>query len=427
MPKAANKFRARASALIILSLWSLIFGRPAVSEKNLKEWHCSARIEVKGPERYKGFFLNERIYENSRPDLADLRIVDQKNEFVPYYMIKGYSTKSENKTYYNSQLIKRFKQDGKLFFDFRITPLLKTADIMGNQLKLDLPEQNFLKIVEVYGSYDGNDWEKVTNDQLYRIDGLIKDEIKLGDVEKYTYYRIILPENTDNIRLSVLQLIYLNVQEDWTVFQRSSRLEYKITNKSNDTIVTISNPQHLKVGRIVLAAPGNFRREYQIFDNPEMKRPLKRGAIYNLKFQDLNISDTEIDMADSPCSAPVIILKIFNNDNRPLQFTKLYTDYYIDQIIFEAPGPARGRDQGLWLYFGNPQANPPVYDLSFVKFHILKEPLAIVNLTDFKITKLEATPLESKEDLHRLFNIVIIVIALLLIIFLIRKLNIQRT
>jgi hypothetical protein len=403
---------------IFLSIVIFVFSLVVIAENKLEQWRGSAEIAQTGTtHRYTAFYLTEQIYEHSRPDLADLRIVDQNYEFVPYVVINGYNTTEESQTIYNSQLIKQFKKKGNTFFDFQLIPLLKNADITGNQLKLTLPAQNFLINIDIYGSYDGNTWEKFSNDQLYRVDDLVKEQIVFSAIEKFTYYRIVILNNINNLQLQNLQLINKNIKSDWSGFQKTSQLDYKVTAESGDTIVTINNPQHLKVKRLVITATGNFRRAYQVFDTPGMDHLIKTGDIYNLKFQDLNITETAIDLADNPCSSPKIKLKIINHDNRPLSISNIQTEFYLDQIVFEDSG-----NQDYRLYFGNPEARPPVYDLESFKSHILKEPMNSANLGELVIKPKVVSP-KSKLNLSLIFNIVITAIALLLIIFLVKKLN----
>ncbi len=407
---------------LLIPLLAIIcpLGQLTLAGNNLDQWRGSAQISGPETHHYKAFFLNQPVYENCRPDLADLRIVDGNHEFVPYIVVEGYGSERESETIYPGRLIKEFKKKANRFFDFQISPPHQNVDITGNEIKLALPAENFLKKIEVYGSYDGIQWEKIGSAQVYRVDDLIKDRIDLSKPEKFSYYRIIILNNTENIQFQALQLIDKNLRRDWAAFQRTTRLNFEIINKTDHSLLTINNSRNLKIKRLSLAVTGNFNRKYLVYSDRDMEQPLQSGFIYNLKFQDLNISETAIELADNLCSSPVIKLKIINLDNRPLRITDLQIEYYIDQIIFEDSGTPPYR-----LYFGNSKARHPVYDMEFFRPHILKEPADSLNLTDFRIAKPKTIPADSKFNLSLIFNIVIVGIALFLIVFLVKKFNRQ--
>ncbi len=405
---------------IIFCMFFFIVAQLITAKSVMPDWTGSVRIKLTGPERYQAFFLPEKVYEISKPDLSDLRLTDQQGAAIPYFIVNGFNIAEQYKTEYHSSLIKTFTKKENTFFDFRIRPLRQNLDVTGDQLQFELPDNNFLRELQVYGGYDGTAWEYVTTGQLYRVDDLIKDRIYLNSIEKYTYYRIIIQKNIENLSFKNLVLIQENFRADWTRFQKNTQLTYQIKDQPRETVITIQNPQHLKIKRFLIAADGNFRREYRVYVGSEMNSTIATGEIYNLQFQDLNISQTSINISSNPYVASVIQIKIMNDDNRPLKIGGIQTEYYLDQVIFE-----NTTTPVIRLYFGNPKADKPIYDLQSYREHVLKEHIGTATLDDFQVNQPKET-LETPPYLTIIFNIVIAVIAVLLIVFLLIKLNSQK-
>lgn len=122
--------------------------------------------------------------------------------------------------------VKKEKDDS--IFDFEVTPLGKNVDIRGNSLKVSLPNENFLKHVEVYGSYDSIGWERVKLDDLYRIDSLTKDTIELDDKYSFRYYRLKVLNNVEGLSFPQMQLSNVISDLQWRDFQKSATPKYEL-------------------------------------------------------------------------------------------------------------------------------------------------------------------------------------------------------
>jgi hypothetical protein len=53
-------------------------------------WNAARNILVQGERPYKEFYLDGRVYRYAREDLFDLRIQDDKGDFVPFLIMDGY-------------------------------------------------------------------------------------------------------------------------------------------------------------------------------------------------------------------------------------------------------------------------------------------------------------------------------------------------
>ena len=100
-------------------------------------------IKITGKSAYKQFFLTEDIYENSKNNLGDIRIIDKNGKEVPYVIETGkeqekYSEKVVAKAKIDEVLTKKDKME--FIVKFNSDNSLK--DIIGNRLAL-IASKNF--------------------------------------------------------------------------------------------------------------------------------------------------------------------------------------------------------------------------------------------------------------------------------------------
>lgn len=54
------------------------------ASEDINNWKFYKEINYTNNSRYKSFFINEQIYKNSKEDLSDIRIINDKNEFMNF-------------------------------------------------------------------------------------------------------------------------------------------------------------------------------------------------------------------------------------------------------------------------------------------------------------------------------------------------------
>lgn len=202
--------RARAAVLLAVLGGLLLFtsAYPAegtaaatgLAEKaDSGQWKFSRAIGIPEPAPYYEVYLDEGVYGSAAEDLRDLRITSSTGEPVPYYLESGEGTVEERSTAYSSILIRRADQGADTLLDYRITPLAEHVDIQGNKLVFELPDESFLKHVEVWGGYDGNAWEPLAKGDLYATNGLSADSIELEGSYKFSFYRLVVKSNPEGL------------------------------------------------------------------------------------------------------------------------------------------------------------------------------------------------------------------------------------
>jgi hypothetical protein len=125
----------------------------------------------------------------------------------------------------------------------------------------------------------------------------------------------------------------------------------------------ITLPQHpLPVGKLTFAVPGAyFKRQVTLSEEvPDPRgnlcpRTLASGTW--LRRPEQKESTLSLQLASPPLSA-VLMLEIQNGDNPPLDLREPAAWYPVTRVLLVAPLEAQ-----LHLYYGNPKAHAPQYDL----------------------------------------------------------------
>ncbi|AJQ29102.1 DUF3999 family protein [Pelosinus fermentans] len=408
---------ARCSLLVILT-W--MFVMPVFAAENMNAWNYFAPIYCEGNNQYKTFFVTEDIYEHASPGLADLRIVDEQGEYIPFYIQHGFSIVRENKIIYKSEVVERFKKNNDSYIDVQIIPLKNNTDVSGNSLIFELPKENFLKYIEIYGSNDGDKWSYIGRDYVFKTEEREKKEVAVGHKSKYTYYRIVVLDNPEDITLTNVNLSDQYTDSQWSSYFKMAQVNFDIKTDKTDSVITFFNDKKLKIKQIVIEAEGNFQRNYKLYgDNPN-GAPLKSGELYNLQLENVKISGTNIDLSKTPTSASPITIKIDNRDDRPLDIKFIKIEYYIDKIVFPGSGNASYR-----LHFGNDKATKPKYEIELQKTYIEKERQDSSKLGIIE-EEHRTLPPASSLNIKYVFNGIIVIISIFLIALLVSRMNVKK-
>jgi len=100
--------------------------------------------------------------------MADLVLYDENNEPVPYFINSFKEIKTETQKSYAMKLVNSFVKDEYYYLDYALEEF-PDEDIIATSIEIkNRKTAAFAKRVEVFGSYDNVNWEKVKEDILYR-------------------------------------------------------------------------------------------------------------------------------------------------------------------------------------------------------------------------------------------------------------------
>ena len=392
----------------------------------LSNWKYYKSISLQGNNKYKAVYLDNDVYKHASSSLSDVRVVDNNNAFVSYYIQDGYSNETKAETIYDTERIGKHKEKNDTIYDFKVLPLFGTQrDIIGNSLIFTVAEE-FLQKIVVYGSYDNISWDYITEDKIYTIENMPKLTVALNANYKYKYYRIKILNDIDNIQLDALKLKYSDAVSSRSSYSKKIQMDYEIKNQQKNTIITLKNSDRLKIRTIHLNIDGNFNRQYEVYTKTDATLTYTgiSGNLYNLKFKDLSAMNTDVDFGSSPISSEFIQIKIINLDDPPADIKELDTEYYVDKIVFESKPNTSYR-----LFFANSLAEKPIYDIESFKNHIELENQDICTLSKISVNPNAGTDkpkASSIPDLSNVFNIVIVILSIGLIVLLAAKLRTNK-
>lgn len=412
----------KVSLVLLLCLISLsipIDGFAAASKEAVSShWGFSKEIRLESKAAYQHFYLDNEVYGQAAVDLRDLRIMNGSGEFIPFYIDSEAEAIEESVVSYTSSLMGTARKGRDTLFDYKIIPIRENTDIQGNTLVFDLPEEAFLKHVQVFGSYDGNTWELLKKSDLYSTDGLNQNRIELEATYKFSHFRLLVKDNIENLNFGKLQLLHNNRELRMRSYLRLQTPNYEMKQEGNRTEIHIQNKDHLKVSKITLQSSGNFTRSYELLDDSGKVIGTKGSTeLYRMDFKDARIEATEIVPSTVVTSSFKII--IYNHDDAPIKISGISAEYVVDKLVFAESGAGPYQ-----LLYGNVEASTPQYDISNFKDLIEAGDVGLATLGAENPVLKEITSAKSNRFFSKMgFNAVIIVVSLLLIIILARKMK----
>jgi hypothetical protein len=323
--------------------------------------HWKFRTPVRVPEsgRLCVIPFDRALYSRMREDLADLRVIRDWEE-VPYF-IESLAGSVEERECQPKILNKSVIPDTGV----QITLDLNKCDGLKQHSRIALVtrETNFRQKVRIESSDDNRFW------LIAREDGYIFDFTQ-GD-RKLSVLTLDYPVSTRRyVRATIFG--WTN-PEAVTGASSSYRVERPaeryildaITPERSEDAETRSSILKLDLGQAGLphsqvrleADRSDFHRavELEASDDAKTWRMVTRGTIFQVPGeQSLAISYPERHDR-------YLRLRIFNGDNRPAPTQRVYVETV--KRVFKFLPPSAG---DVWLYYGNPDAKPPVYDLAAI-------------------------------------------------------------
>ncbi len=414
--------------LLVLVLLSFIFVRNtcfATTDELLENWSFTKDIAVSGNDLYASFYLDKDVYKNANSDLSDLRIVNEEGKFVPYYIVKANEDMKLHESYYASNKIFEFEKDNATYFDYKIVKTDNNLDVLGSSLRFTISTENFMKNIDIYGSFDGVEWDYIQSDKIYKIDNIIKEEVFLKDILRYEYYRIKIPNNLEAVSIKDLKLLYSKYALSKNTFEGKTRLSYSIETKDSQTTIKINNDSRLSIIDIYLSIKENFNRQYlvQSVISESSNNLISSGNIYNMQFKELSAVNTSISLINRPIKEQAFEIVILNKDDVELTIDNIEFTYQIDKIVFDS-----SKGNSFKLYFGNINSEKsPQYDIETYKTHIEGEAQGFCVLGDItELTSYNKEDRNSELNMKPIFNILLVIVSLILIIIILCRLKKTR-
>jgi len=369
-----------------------------------------ATIENSGENRYKAIRLTPEIYNSANSDLSDLRLLDASGEYVPFFIHSVYQTENRETARYLMSLINAYVRYDNFYFDYTLTEQFG-RDVVATSVEFTTNDSTFAKNVDVYGSYDNIHWEFVQHDQLYHVGNNSKLEIVFSSPQRFTHYRFRLNNNLERISFNTVNLTYSIVTTQRYYFVENLFPEFNIEEEGRLTYIHIEGLRHLRLSEITIHTDSMFQRIVEV--------PMFgiRRELYNLSFGDVVYRCTSIPLNRNTNRNDIFSLIIHNEDDRPIDISGITVRYYADDLIFEG-----GDNETLMLHFGaDSNIRAPIFDIARYRDEILRHDIDRLEIS--RVSFEELRPEMEPRDFRVVFNIVVVIVAVLLGLLILLKLR----
>lgn len=308
-------------------------------------------IEVVFPGHQQYVGVNEGLWQNARPDLADLRLYAGQNE-VPYALtIERGSSQTEQK---EVRILQPGVINGKTQFFLDMAGLAEY-----DRIELNLDTTNFVVKVRVEGQDDlhGRRWLVLSNSILYDLsdDRLGRNTTLRLPLTTYRYLRITLD---GPVKPAEVASAVAHMREEEKEIWRTISSQPKKEQQGKDTVFFFSVPKNVPIERLVFAidsAQPNFQRQVEL--EREKDIPLTSGQISRVHMvrhgQKIDCEQTNIELGG--IAAETLKVIVHNGDDPPLKTTAVHLEQYERRIYFSSlPSVA--------LYYGDEKLERPEYD-----------------------------------------------------------------
>lgn len=329
-------------------------------------WEKYAEIgssSVRGKGSLAGVYLEPHQLGESAAKIpfADLRVVSDRKEEVPWQIVSRRPEQRREELPVQMRNLSRTEK-GETWLEL----LVDKQEARVNAVEIITPDTDFSRQVQVLGSPDGKKWNTL------RKDGVIFD-ISRG--EKLRHTRITFPQagfrhlalkiaNDDAQPLTISNVKVLqesNSQgQTYTIHGKTDKPELNASRQESSIVVRMN--MVFPLDRLIVAtAERNFQRSVEV----QIKRGTgdwerwAQGTIFSFDTATMHESQLAIDMPEVATREFRLVFK--NLDSPPLPVTSVSGEGYRRLLVFKQQA-----DRKLYLFWGNPLAPQPQYDLAGV-------------------------------------------------------------
>jgi hypothetical protein len=327
-------------------------------------WEKYAEIEVSSKNsngNLAGVYIDPQNLGDisSKTPFADLRVVTERKEEVAWQIVVRRTEKQQEGLPHQMQNLS-LTGKGETWLEL----LMDKPGAKVNAVDIITPNTDFSRQVQVLGSADGKNWN------LVRKDGIIFDITKM---EKLRHTRITFPPTgfrrialkinnsaEQPLTINAVKVLQESISQEqmYTIPGTLQKPELNVSHKENTFVVHMNTI--FPLDRLMIATTErNFQRsvEVQIKGETGNWEHWTQGTIFSFDTASMHESQLAIDM---PVVATKEFLLVFkNHDSPPLSLTGVTGLGYRRLLVFKQQA-----DQKMYLFWGNPPAQQPRYDLS---------------------------------------------------------------
>ena len=354
-----KKIITRISLTVILCL---AFALTASADFSFEKWQYVKELKIPAS-GLVGVTIDNEIFANTNLGLADVRIVDDKNQETPYKLV---TTKGGlNKKEYVPRLINNSVVAGKYS---SVILDLGSSGLLTNSLTIQTTSSNFQRNVTIYGSDNQADW------QTLKAGGYIYDYT--DDKAKVKTQNTTITFNDSAFRFLKLEVaeidrspILINsvtvsqyLQNEVREFSLLLNFEVAQVEKEKITELIVDLGQGgIPIGRLLIeAGDENFNRNLLVYASSDKSSTnwTQVGSGYIFRYDTPRFKGENNSVKINETASRYLKVAIYNQDDAPLSFSKITALATYRDLVFQAQLGSSYR-----LFYGNSRAKAPQYDL----------------------------------------------------------------
>jgi Protein of unknown function (DUF3999) len=373
-----NVRRRRFLATSLLWIATLLLHVTIISaDFKRSDWQFSKPVEasIAQASGYIRVPLDGETFHRSLRSLADLRIVDDQGSEIPYALFEEREETTEEQ--FRPKVFNQAVLPGK----YSTLTLDLEKEIANNTLTLKTKSRNFKRRLEIAGSHDGKQWLVLKND-AYIFDFTGEQKVQLMTVKypehRYRYLRVrVWNEKESPLEIEGATLSLVTTKTPRRVVRPSTLLSREEDSKLKASVVVLDlKYEKLPSDFLTIDTPEeNFSRRVEIQGSNDQKawQSLLQSDLYRFRTAKYSVEKKTLPFPEARHRYLKVIF--YNQDDPPLKLAAFEVQGIEKDLIFQfQPG------RPYSLYYGNPTAQAPKYDIERVKSYLSVDSLPSARL-----------------------------------------------
>jgi Protein of unknown function (DUF3999) len=349
---------------VALTLQVTLRAQAPVTPEPLSAWPYFKEIQPHA--NFSGlasFTLDQETLDKARTDHADLRIYDNKGREIPYVL------RIRREVELHNAFTAREFDRGIEGNAAQISCDLGDQPQEHNEVEIETAGNNFRRLADIQGSPDGVRWFTLASDAIlfrFAADGRsVEQQAAAYPVSRYRYLRVRVGRDPQVDRVPP-DVKSVRVRRSMHMMGEMVRFEGYIGGREADrvnarpaSIWRVDLGGRLPVQRLIIVTGlGAFSRPFQVeaIDDPATPEVLASGEL--TRRDDLESTQLTVDFTEH--FARRLKLTVTDDRNAPLTLSGISAQSAAREVILDS---ASAGSAPVRLYYGNPKALAPHYDL----------------------------------------------------------------
>lgn len=352
--------RVFTAAMLLQMLPLILFG--ADLEREL-QWIKPIERELEADKLYR-FQADGEIFGHCHSFPNDLRIIDAAGQQLPFFLSIPAGSRETSKVEFES-LNRSRAQEAPFYWrqDLRIVTKGDEAHPRHNRLEINTSGSEFMRRVEIFGSDDGEAWQRLGAGFLIRMrrPAHVSNNAIEYPLSSFRYIQLRVYSDS-SAGLKSFEIISVELQhDDWVpgTYEEVALSEKTVEkDQSDDAQVFVYDSGYAQrpIEKLEFTVSNrHYARPVRVYgreDTDEQWRCVASGEIHDLE----GSSNTGIDLGK--CDLRQLKIEVYHYDDVPLEISAIRASAHPRRIVFETISDGAAR-----VYFGAEFIDKPRYDL----------------------------------------------------------------